>query len=287
MTDSKIAIGLNQIADDLQKIIDDPDGLNQVTRKQNGGFQDRIRGYAAELERVTCVGRENDYVDSDTPVERLRKIAANLTCYSRREDVDVTTEAHGFALEAMDQYADHIRSVIVDLESERAGTHAFDLVAEHEKRHVETTSTLVQMVAATVLAKLVDEEGGGRTNITFGPPDMDKMMSEYEMSATVDGLLTTVRIEPRNPDEYVRHRLALQPEVTSDAAPQVEATDTPKPYYFFKDGSGRQGPMEKADAEALVLKSVDPIATAENRTCPYRGCTGSDSARPPCALCYE
>lgn len=170
------------------------------------------------------------------------------------------------------------------------GTHVFDMIAAVEQGNVETTETLIHMVAATVLAKLIEDEGGGRSNISFSPADMDAMHRDYEMVANRDGMVTTIKIIPRDPHALIvggpdhdLNRLMAQNEDTEGALPQVEASPA-KPYFFFRDGAGRQGPMSQDDAQALVLKSVDPTAHVENRMCGRVECPNSDmqGACPAC-----
>lgn len=179
-----------------------------------------------------------------------------------------------------DQIAEAVQHILDD---NLAGTHAYEIIAETERANVETTETLIGMVAATVLAKLIQDEGGGRANVTFGPADMDQMMADYEMEAKRDGLLTVVHIKPR---EQARERLMSQVEDASGANPQVIPSPA-KPYYFFNSrGTGRQGPMPKDEAQALVYKSVDPTATVENRMCKRAKCPNSDmqGSCPACAI---
>lgn len=52
VTVAKIVIGLRQVTTDMQKIMRDEDGFTAITPKMNGAFQDRINGYAAELEEA-------------------------------------------------------------------------------------------------------------------------------------------------------------------------------------------------------------------------------------------
>lgn len=61
----------------------------------------------------------------------------------------------------------------------------------------EITDSLVSLVAATVLATLVEEEGGGRTNIDISPASMDHMTKHWEMEVTSNGLVRTVKIKMR------------------------------------------------------------------------------------------
>lgn len=170
------------------------------------------------------------------------------------------------------------------------GTHVFDMIAAVELGNIETTETLIHMVAATVLAKLIEDEGGGRANISFSPADMDAMHRDYEMIANRDGMVTTITLVPRDPHthtiggpDHTMNRLMAQDEDDRGALPQVEQSPA-KPYFFYRDGGGRQGPMEKDAAQDLVFKSVDPTAHVENRMCGRVECPNSDmqGACPAC-----
>lgn len=224
----------------------------------------------------------------------LRQVSTNMLAQSEARMEDTSVEAKGFLSEAMDQYADRINGYAAEIEAHLAepveGTHVFDMIAAVEQGNIETTETLIHMVAATVLAKLIEDEGGGRSNISFSPADMDAMHRDYEMETNRDGMVTTVKIIPRDthalivggPD-HALNRLMAQDEDTEGALPQVEASPA-KPYFFFRDGAGRQGPMSQDDAQALVLKSVDPTAHVENRMCGRTNCPNSDmqGACPAC-----
>lgn len=216
----------------------------------------------------------------------LRQVSSNMIGQAEARMEDTSVEAKGFLSEAMDQYADRINGYAAEIEAHLAepihGTHVFDMIAAVEQGNVETTETLIHMVAATVLAKLIEDEGGGRSNISFSPADMDAMHRDYEMVANRDGMVTTIKIIPRDPHALIvggpdhdLNRLMAQGEDTTGALPQVEASPA-KPYFFYRDGGGRQGPMEKDDAQALVLKSVDPTAHVENRMCGRVECPNSD-----------
>ena len=227
-------------------------------------------------------------------IARLREIAGNMRRQSEARMEDTSVEAKGFLSEAMDQYADQIDTVAASIkelfDQEVAGTHAFDMIAAIEQGNVETTETLIHMIAATVLAKLIEDEGGGRSNVSFSPADMDAMHRDYDMRTKRDGLITTVTIVPRNPHTHVvggpdhaMNRLMAQAEDETGALPQVEASPA-KPYFFYRDGGGRQGPMSKDDAQAKVFQSVDPTAHVENRMCGRVECPNSDmqGACPAC-----
>lgn len=225
----------------------------------------------------------------------LRQVSANMIGQAEARMEDTSVEAKGFLSEAMDQYADRINGYAAELEAHLAepiqGTHVFDMIAAVEQGNVEITETLIHMVAATVLAKLIEDEGGGRSNISFSPADMDAMHRDYEIETNRDGMVTTVKIIPRKTTglyiggsgDHTTNRLMIQDEDTEGALPQVEASPA-KPYFFYRDGGGRQGPMDKDAAQALVLKSVDPTAHVENRMCGRVECPNSDmqGACPAC-----
>lgn len=245
---------------------------------------------------VTCEGRENDYADDDTPVVRLRKIAANLICYSRNAaDKDAITESFGFALEAMDQYADHLLSVANDLDAPAAGTSAYQMVADTATAQLQTTETLIHMVAATVLMKMMNYDVPIEQNtveVTFSPTDMDEMHRRYEMTAKHDGMLTTVHIKPR-PDEIAPPRppieanLERKPEslMTQDDGegpfkPQAAPHVYDRPIWairFYVHGKPKLHQMDNQGAAERQVRSYlpvegDPEAVIENRFCLHVGC---------------
>lgn len=219
---------------------------------------------------------------SDYPITtQLREIASDLRAKAR-EHGKTQSPVAVVLMQAMEDQAAKINDVILALEQPIQGTHVFDMIAAVEQGNIETTETLIHMVAATVLAKLIEDEGGGRSNISFSPADMDAMHRDYEMVANRDGMVTTIKIIPRDPHALIvggpdhdLNRLMAQNEDTEGALPQVEASPA-KPYFFFRDGAGRQGPMSQEDAQALVLKSVDPTAHVENRMCGRAECPNSD-----------
>lgn len=118
-----------------------------------------------------------------------------------------------------------------------AGTSAYEMVAAVEQRNVEVTETLIHMVAATVLHKL------GKRQVGFSPLDMDEMHREWEMSATRDGLLTTIRLErmregPLPPREaHIEDRpesLMRQDEPETPFEPQVEQHTHDRPLWAVR-----------------------------------------------------
>lgn len=62
----------------------------------------------------------------------------------------------------------------------------------------EVTSTLLDMLAATILATLIEQEGGGRTNIQFSPGGMQELLSRWNYTVEHDGLVRTVRISAKS-----------------------------------------------------------------------------------------
>jgi hypothetical protein len=166
------------------------------------------------------------------------------------------------------------------------GTHVFEMIAAVEKGNIETTETLIHMVAGTVLAKLIQDEGGGRANISFSPADMDAMHRDYELETNRDGLITTVKLIPREGSTFtmvVEDRLMVQDEDTTAALPQAEKSPA-KPYWFFNDGTKRLGPLTQDEAGQHMRIAQGPLAHVENRMCPKADCPNSDM-QGACAAC--
>jgi hypothetical protein len=170
-------------------------------------------------------------------------------------------EAFGFACEAMQQYADRAAGYAAELEAEVAsgegvaGTHAYDMLAVAAKREVTTTEMLISMVAATVLTKIAPLPFEDGASVTFSPLDMDAMHRDYEMTATHDGLATTVRIKPRVAPEL---GLLQAPGIdeTEPAKPQAPQHVFDKPYWFARIGPERIACDDREEAERLVRKST-------------------------------
>jgi len=162
----------------------------------------------------------------------------------------------------------------------------------------EVTSTLMDMLAATVLATLVEEEGGGRANISYSPMSMDHMLKHYSYSVENDGLVRTVRIAAREDSDLRdeskwrepsnRHGVMHQDEDVSHARPQAEPKDYDRPLWvvsYFNQGDA--GPtllrcLDRADAERQQ-RTMDSglLPVIQNRnclhpTCPASGCTQSE-----------
>lgn len=220
-------------------------------------------------------------------ISLLSKIAIGL----RQVSADMLKQTQAFQRDvaAERKLVDRINGYAAELEAHLAepveGTHVFDMIAAMEKGNVEITETLIHMVAATVLSKLIEEEGGGRSNVSFSPADMDAMHRDYEMSATRDGLITTVTITPRNPRELIvtTDRLMTQEEDTEDALPQGTVWPE-RPFWFFHNGDVRQRVDNRATAERLVFESKNPLARVENRMCSRVECPNSER-QGECVAC--
>lgn len=154
----------------------------------------------------------------------------------------------------------------------------------------EITSTLMDMSVATVLATLIEEEGGGRSNIGISPLSMDHMMKHYIYEVRNEGMIRHVSIKLREDsnlqDEAAwrepsnRHGVMHQDEDTANAKPQAEPKVHDRPVWAVRDGAGLHEMPDEDAAKAFVLKSVDPIAAVENRYCLHQDCpsTGCNHA---------
>lgn len=153
----------------------------------------------------------------------------------------------------------------------------------------EVTSALVDMTIATVLATLIEEEGGGRSNIQFSAMAMDHVMKHYRYTSKMEGMIRTVSVELRedsdlrNEDAWRapsnRHGVMHQDESTSGALPQAEPKDYDRPVWAvrYTDLTGNPamyGCTDRADAEGhlRLYLDEDPLAHIENRFCLHPEC---------------
>lgn len=168
----------------------------------------------------------------------------------------------------------------------QAGTSAYEMVAAIEEMNVGVTETLINMVIATVLATLIDEEGGGRTNVAISPQAMSQMLDRYEMDAKRDGLLSVVNITPRPgvfgdaPLPPLEAHLEAKPEslMTQDEEetafePQAEAHEYDRPLWGARV-DGKLFPTSGREQAETVVRNADTgqIATIENRYCYHPDC---------------
>jgi hypothetical protein len=172
----------------------------------------------------------------------------------------------------------------------------------------EYTDVLINMLLVTVLGTLIDQEGGGRTNITISPALMSKMMAEWNHTVEMNGLERTVRITPARPEEWEATEespadaklgsliAGFGPVVDSDKAlPQAEPHEYKRPlwvvaatfeetgaltFYRAHDRSGAERELRSWDAAQALASN----AHIENRwclhpECPSTGCNHDPSQR--------
>jgi hypothetical protein len=208
--------------------------------------------------------------------------------------------------------------------ADNAAEKIHDLVKPDHTIHVaaaamenEVTDTLIDMLVVTVLAKLIDQEGGGRTNFAFSPMDMAAVMKEWDYIVERDGMVRTVRIQPKNNAEWeegdgglLQHSglaramgLAEQdvaPPPIGDldsVKPQAVPHEYKRPLWFIRyspaipEGEEDQGVMaldpvsSKIDGQRQLRSySIGALAHVENRwcehlECPSTGCTYDASKR--------
>jgi len=160
----------------------------------------------------------------------------------------------------------------------------------------EVTSTLVDMTIATVLATLIEEEGGGRSNIAFSAMAMDHMMKHYEYTSEMDGLVRNVKIKLREDSDLNdaeawrapsnRHGVMHQDESPEGAKPQADPVEHDRPVwaivYYDGDDNRKIAKMnDRRDAQAHLADYTHlgvPAPHIENRfcvhpECPSQGCT--------------
>lgn len=174
----------------------------------------------------------------------------------------------------------------------------------------EVTDTLMNMLAATILATLINEEGGGRTNIRFSPGSMSIALAEWDYTVEHDGLERLVKIAPKDgegwiaekPESKLTHLLMGEdgPLPTqsngNDGAPhpQAEPHEYNRPHwtvcYTKHDDQGESKHVlrchDRADAQRQ-LKKFDPVsvlagvAKIENRWCLHPECPASGCNEDP------
>lgn len=159
-------------------------------------------------------------------------------------------------------------------EGGKAGTHAYDMLAAAETDHAKDTETLIHMVAATVLHRLIAEEGGGRANVSFSPADMDEMHKLYEMIVNRDGMTTEIKLVPRK--EHAKSlQLGFDPAPANPAHEQAGLIPR-EPNWFAVIAGERLHCADQRSAESKVRDSMksDPtvMAQVENRRCPVGKC---------------
>lgn len=160
----------------------------------------------------------------------------------------------------------------------------------------EVTSTLMDMTVATVLATLIEEEGGGRSNISISPMSMDHMNQHYIYEVRNEGLIRHVSIKMREDSPLQdeanwrepshRHGLVdMAPDALTidQLKPQAEPKEHNRPVWAIKNGNGSLFRMhDQADAERQLRGEGDhthaprfkddPLSVIENRWCLHVDC---------------
>jgi hypothetical protein len=154
----------------------------------------------------------------------------------------------------------------------------------------EVTSTLLDLTVATVLATLIEEEGGGRSNVSISPMSMDHMMKHYEPDVRLDGLIRHVSIKLRDDSDLKneaawrepsnRHGVMHQDEDTTGAKAQAEPHEYNRPVWavnYFEGGARKLlncHDREDAARQCRYLPAdLDP--RVENRHCLHPDCPSS------------
>lgn len=161
-----------------------------------------------------------------------------------------------------------------------------DMLTAAAKLEANTTRTLMEMLAATILATLIEEQGGGRANIRYSPASMDHMMKNYTFTAEKEGMVTNVRIKLREDSHLFKTHEAAEtwtkgiPEDPTGAKPQAEPKEHTRPKWAIRS-QGQLWEMKDMEDARTCLDSYlkyDPTAHVENRhcmhlACPSTGCT--------------
>lgn len=163
----------------------------------------------------------------------------------------------------------------------------YALLNEAAKLEAQTMDALIDLVAATVLTTLIEEEGGGRSNVSISPNSMKLMAENYDMSVVKRGMIRTVSValKPESPLTKTENWLAPSnrhgEEDVSDAKPQAEPKTFDRPVWAVRFPEDEiDGPAylrechDRADAERVVRGS-QLGARVENRCCLHLHCPTS------------
>lgn len=170
----------------------------------------------------------------------------------------------------------------------------------------EVTSTLMDMTVATVLATLIEEEGGGRSNVSISPMSMEHMQQHYLYEVRNEGMIRHVSIKMREDSPLQQednwrepsHRHGLvdvaEESLTIDQLkPQAEPKEYTRPIWAvrfwcatgdgfrpeLKECAGREGAAQ--DVRGYHDDDGRPDATIENRWCLHVDCPTSGCNHDP------
>lgn len=182
----------------------------------------------------------------------------------------------------VDNSADTIESTAAKIEALLPDYNA--ILVSSAALENEITSHLMDMLAATLLATLIEEEGGGRSNISYSPLSMDHMMKHYDFTVENDGLIRTVRISLKPDSDLTdeskwrepsnRHGVMHQDEDPTGAKPQAEEHVHNRPIWAIRANDALWRMADQADAGRLLPNYLqgDPTAHIENRFCLHKEC---------------
>ncbi|TXH41231.1 MAG: hypothetical protein E6Q97_37995 [Desulfurellales bacterium] len=171
----------------------------------------------------------------------------------------------------------------------------------------EITSTLMDMTVATVLATLIEEEGGGRSNISISPMSMEHMHQNYLYEVRNEGLIRHVSIKMREDSPLQdeanwrepshRHGLTdvapTPPLSVDDLKPQAEPHEYNRPVWAVRfwcaTGDGFRPELAQCADREEATKRVRgyhdddgrPDATIENRWCLHAECPSTGCNHDP------
>jgi hypothetical protein len=162
----------------------------------------------------------------------------------------------------------------------------FDMMAAGATLEAQTIQTLMAMQTATVLAALIEEEGGGRANMSYSPMKMAEMMAIYGFTVEHDKLITTVRIFEKD------QREPLFPKEDNPGGHLMKLPEEPKewnrPIWAVRISGYTDEPYlrqcnDRDDAERVIRALSSTLITqVENRfclhpDCPTTGCNETEA----------
>ena len=160
---------------------------------------------------------------------------------------------------------------VLQMAGGNAGTHAYDMMAAVEEINTGNMAVLIELIAAVVLSGCISDDAT-TIETSFTPQDIDDMQKRFEMSASRNGLLLTVRLD-RKPEEGVSWRLD---ETEDPVGARDQATGHPeRPRWTVRDSEGVFHPYPtKGHAQLALVNDFrgDEIARVENRYCLHYDC---------------
>ena len=196
--------------------------------------------------------------------------------------LQIAAAIRGEEMGTIDHYAIKLETLAAEIAEPSAGTSAYEMVAATEARNIEVTESLIHMIAGTVMMRLrqAQEPVVAEHTVTFSPADMDEMHRCYDLTATHDGLLTTVTIRKRS-DAEIAPPLSLRADDAwlddTPAEPQAEEHTYDRPLWAARVEGKLYPASDQVQAERVAMQyaAEDRIATVENRFCYHDDCPSS------------